>query len=118
MLTPPGLKTTGGLQIPSTTVLSTPTGQGPPSRISSIRPSRSSSTWAAVVGEGFVEALAEGAASGAPTSLISERASGEAGILTPKVFSPAVTSGASFDGVGLGINIVNGPGQKRSISGL
>ncbi|QBZ54610.1 hypothetical protein PoMZ_10315 [Pyricularia oryzae] len=115
--TPPGRSTAGGSHRPSTTVLSTPTPQGPPSRISSRRPSRSSRTWCAVVGEGRVDALAEGAASGTPASLISVRASGDAGMRAPNVGRPAVTSGASRDGCGFGRRIVSGPGQKRSISG-
>src|SRR5690606_24730901 len=108
----------GGSHRPSTTVLSTPTWHGPPSRIISILPSRSSRTCRAVVGDGFVDALADGAASGAPDSFISARASAESGILAPKVGSPAVTSGASLDGFGAGRRIVSGPGQKRSMSGM
>ena len=45
---------------------STPTVHGPPSRIRSMRPRKSASTWAAVVGETWPERLAVGATMGPP----------------------------------------------------
>src|SRR4051812_1906224 len=118
ILTPPGRNTTGGSQSPSTTVLSTPTWQDPPSSMISILPFKSWSTCAALVGDGFVEAFAEGAASGTPARWMRESASGEFGIRAPKVGRPAVTSGASLLGLGFGRRIVRGPGQNLFIRGL
>ena len=118
MLMPPGLRMTGGEQRPSTMVLSTPTSQEPPSKITSMRPSRSWRTCSAVVVEGLVDALAEGAAMGTPASFMSESAKGESGMRTPKVLRPEVTSGASIEYSGFGRRIVRGPGQKRLIRGL
>ena len=83
-----------------------------------MRPRRSSSTCSAAVGDGRVDAFADGAASGTPASWISVRANPDAGIRAPKLSSPAVTSGASRDGCGFGSRIVSGPGQNRWISGM
>ena len=80
-----------------------------------MRPERSFSTWAAVVGEGRVEALADGAATGTPARWMSARARSEEGIRTANVGRPAVTWGARGDGCGSGNSMVSGPGQKRSI---
>ena len=63
-LMPPGRRTTGGSRRPSTTVDSKPTEQGPPSMINGMRFRRSVNTCDALVGDGFPEALAEGAARG------------------------------------------------------
>lgn len=117
-LTPPGLSIAGGEQSPSTTVLSKPTSQGPPSSTCVIRPSRSCATCSAVVGEGFVDAFAEGAATGTFASRRSESATGFRGIRAPNVFNPTVTDGAKGDGFGSGRSIVNGPGQNFSINSL
>ena len=97
-------------------MLSTPTPHGPPSSIISILPCRSWKTCSAVVGEGLVLALAEGAASGRSASFMRARASGAEGMRAPKVLRDAVTSGARGDGVGRRRSIVSGPGQKRWIS--
>lgn len=105
----------GGLDSPSTTVLSTPTSQGPPSNIKSIRPERSCRTCEAVVGEGLVEALAEGAASGRAASWTRLKASKDEGMRTATVEREAVTSGANGDGEGSGRRMVSGPGQNRDI---
>lgn len=98
-------------------MLSTPTLHGPPSRISSIRPSRSPRTCCAVVGLGRVEAFAEGAARGRSARWIRRRAKGDEGIRQPNVGRPDVTSGARGECGGFGRRIVKGPGQKRDISG-
>ena len=50
------------------------------------------------LGLGFVDAFADGAASGVPARLMSERARAEAGMRAPKVERPAVTSGARGEG--------------------
>lgn len=68
-----------------------------------------------MVGEGLVDALADGAASGRPAKWIRARASREDGIRTPKVDREPVTAGAKGDGLGSGRRILNGPGQKREI---
>ncbi len=66
--------------------------------MSSIRPSKSSSTWPAAVGLGFVLALAEGAASGASASLMSVRARVKLASGIRRWAEPAVTSGAKREG--------------------
>ena len=79
-----------------------------------MRPSRSSSTCAAVVGLGRPKELALGAAIGMPAAEISARATGCAGTRTPTSGRPAVTtSGTSGP---RGSSSVSGPGQKASIS--
>ena len=78
-------------------------------------PFRSSRTWAAVVGLGRPELLAEGAAMGRPQVFNISAATGWEGIRIATVGSPAVTSGGT---AGFRINsMVKGPGQKASISG-
>ena len=88
---PPGRNTRGVPPVRSTTVDSTPTWHGPPSRISGTRPSMSSKTSGAVVGLGRPERLALGAAMGTPAASISARATGCEGMRTATVASPAVT---------------------------
>ena len=114
---PPGLSIAGGSDSPSTTVLSTPTSQEPPSIMISILPFKSCITCCAVVGDGFVDAFADGAAKGRSASLMSNSANLEEGMRTPKLESPAVTSGASVDPGVVGSNIVKGPGQNLYIRG-
>ncbi len=117
MLTPPGLSTAGGSQVPSTTVLSTPTRQGPPSRMSPILPSRSSSTWRAAVGDGRVDALADGARQrrpGQPDQRPRQRRRRHA---HAEVGQPRRHLGRQPRRRGLGSRIVSGPGQNRSMSG-
>lgn len=80
-----------------------------------MRPERSCRTCAAVVGDGFVDALAEGAARGTPAVWIRARASREDGIRTAKVLSEAVISGARQFRVGRGRMMVSGPGQNCAI---
>ena len=70
---------------------STPTEQGPPSKMASILPSMSSSMWAAVVGLGRPEVFPEGAAPGTSAAWITARHRGWAGQRIPTVSSPAVT---------------------------
>ncbi len=71
---PPGRRSTGGSTEKSTIVDSRPMSVGPPSRIRSTRPSRSSFTCAAVVGLGREKRFALGAAIGTPAISISARA--------------------------------------------
>ena len=61
---------------PSTTVLSNPTPHAPPSMISGTLPSRSLATCSALVGLGFPDVLALGAASGAFATAIKALATG------------------------------------------
>ena len=58
---------------------STPTGQGPASITMSMRPRRSASTCAALVGETWPERLADGATTGPPKAASNARATGCAG---------------------------------------
>ncbi len=88
---------------------------GPPSRMVSILPSRSCRTCAAVVGDGFVDAFAEGAARGTLAAWIRASASSEEGIRTANVAREAVTCGASGEGLGRGRRMVRAPGQKRAM---
>ena len=118
MLMPPGRRMAGGVQRPSTTVDSTPTVQGPPSRMSSILPPRSWVTCCAVVGLGRVLAFAEGAARGSWQSWIRASARILIGMRAAKVGWPAETSGASFEPVGRGRRMLSGPGQKVEIRWL
>ncbi len=91
---------------------STPTVQGPPSKMPSIFPSISSSIWAAQVGLGRPEVFPEGAATGVPAAAITALVTGWSGQRIPTVSSPAVTTsgtqGRRFR------MMVSGPGQKRS----
>ena len=96
------------------TVDSTPTAQGPPSKIIGIRPSMSSIICWAAVGDGRPERLPLGAAIGSPLSRMSAWATGFDGKRMPTVERPAeVTSGIRAD---FGRTIVIGPGQKASAS--
>ena len=93
---------------------SIPIPTGPPSRIISISPDRSSATCSAVVGEGRPERLALGAAMGRRAASISARAAGCTGKRTATVSSPAVTAmGTASD---FGKISVMGPGHQASIS--
>lgn len=69
------------------------------------------------MGDGFVDALAEGPASGLSATWMRSRANADEGIRTPNVGRFAVTSFASSESFGLGRRIVSGPGQKRDMSG-
>ena len=88
---------------------STPTRQGPPSTMASIRPSISCSTCWAVVVEGLPERLAEGAAMGTPESRMISRVASFAGQRTPTVSSPAVVVFGTISRTGR--IMVRGPGQ-------
>ena len=92
----PGLRIVGVSVVRSRTVDSMPKEQSPPSSIYLIFPFKSLYTCCAVVGETCFETLAEGAASGAESS-ISLLAILCSGILTATVPPPAVTaSGTSL----------------------
>ena len=112
-VTAPGRRIVGSPTSEST-VDSTPYLQGPPSRISGIRPSMSARTCCAVVGLGLPERFALGAAIGTPDFWIRSRAVLSEGIRTATVSSPAVTSYGTSSAL-LKIN-VRGPGQNVSIS--
>ena len=71
-------------------------------------------TWAAVVGLGLPDRLADGAASGRPLAVMSARATGCDGIRIATVPSPALTL-AGIRGE-RGKIMVSGPGQKASAS--
>ena len=92
---------------------SSPTGAGPPSTISSMRPRRSASTCAAVVGETWPERLADGATTGPPNAARMARATGWSGTRTPMVSRPAVAScGDRTIRDAFGSTSVSGPGQN------
>ena len=86
-----GRRTAGGSAERSSMVDSRPTGQGPPSRMTSIRPPRSSNTWPAIVGLGRPLRLALGAATGTPAASISAWATASLGKRMATVSRPAVT---------------------------
>src|SRR5699024_2324559 len=86
---PPGRSGSGRSPSRDTTVDSTPTGQGPPSRIISIRPPSSSITWSALVGLTLPDRLALGAATGLPTAARRSRAERSAGTRTARLDMPA-----------------------------
>ena len=71
---------------------STPTGVGPPSTMRSMRPRRSASTCAAVVGETWPERLADGATTGLPNAARMSCATAWRGTRTAMLSSPAVAS--------------------------
>ena len=100
-----------GSEVMSSTVDSTPTEVGPPSRRSSIRPSRSSRTCSAHVGLGRPERLAEGAAMGREAAWMRAWATGWAGTRTATVSSPPVVTRGTARA--RGSTRVSGPGQKR-----
>src|SRR5699024_11433753 len=90
-VTPPCLRITGYSPVQSITVDSTPTFAAPPSNIAAIFPSISSLTCVALVGLGFPDTFALGAATGRLTAISSARAAGWLGILKPTIYNPAVT---------------------------
>ena len=93
-------------------VLSTPTPQGPPSKMASIFPSISSHMCWAQVGLGRPEVLPEGAAMGTSACRITSRVKGWSGQRTPTVSSPpVVTLGTLARRWRI---MVRGPGQNRS----
>ena len=110
----PGRRIIGGVIETSTMVDSSPHSAAPPSRIMSIFPSRSKATWDALVGLGLPDALALGAAMGRPAARISAMATGCEGKRTATVSSPPVTESGTISVFGK--IMVNGPGQKASIS--
>ena len=115
---PPGRSSWGGSVVQSTIVLSTPIGEGPPSRITSVAGSstspRSASTWAAVVGLTRPNGLADGAAMPRPERASSSCVSGWAGARSPTESRPPVT--ASSTRAARGSSRVSGPGQQVAAS--
>ena len=87
---------------------------GPASRIISILPARSLSTWLAVVGEMEPEMLALGAARGTPAISSNLRVTNNLGMRSATLEAPAVTQSGtrSF----LSSTMVKGPGQNASAS--
>ena len=110
----PGRKRTGFSPATETTVDSTPTAQGPPSKIRGSRPSMSARTSWAVVGLGRPERLADGAAKAQPDASITCRTTGWLGIRMPTVSRPAQHSSATSGPRGM--MMVSGPGQKAAAS--
>lgn len=100
---------------PSTTVLSTPTPQSPPSNIHP-RPSAppiSCTTCSALVGLGRPDEFADGALTGVLASCITASASGWEGIRIP-----LVCGAGRGGGCGEGKRRVSGPGQKAVMSAM
>ena len=93
---------------------STPTWQGPPSTMPSIRPSMSSAMCRAQVGLGRPDRLPLGAATGTPASRMIANVTGWSGQRTPTVSSPAVTALGTL--ARRRRIMVRGPGQNRSAS--
>ena len=91
-VTAPGRRITGGSTLMSTMVDSRPMTACPPSRIISMRPLKSSSTWAAVVVLGRPETLALGAATKPPAARIKAAAIRSLGIRTATVSRPPVVA--------------------------
>ena len=111
---PPGRSRRGAAGLRSRTLLSTPTGQGPPSRTRSTASPRSAATWAAVVGLTRPEGLALGAARGSSTASSSARATGWAGMRTATLSRPAVATRDKGAPSARGRTRVSGPGQNAA----
>ncbi len=95
---------------------STPTAQRPASITMSMRPRRSVSTWAALVGETWPERLAEGATTGPSNALSKACATGCAGTRTAMLSSPASARSATPQSGRFGSTSVSGPGQNAAAS--
>ena len=91
-VTPPGRNSMGAEPQRSSTVDSTPSGQGPLSSTAAMRPDKSSKTCCGVVGLTLPERFAEGAATGRPVARSSASAMSCAGTRTASVSSPALAS--------------------------
>ena len=113
---PPGRSSVGVAVVRSSTVDSSPTSHGPPSRISFTRSPSDSATCSARVGLTAPLRLADGAAIGRPAARISACAIGWAGARIAAVSSPAVASRAIGEPFARGSTSVSGPGQKRAAS--
>ena len=110
----PGRSMVGVSPVRSTIVDSIPMPTAPPSSIISIRPSISSITCSASVGDGRPEVFALGAAIYTPLSFIRLIATGCDGIRIATVSSPPVVPSGTM--LFLFKIIVSGPGQNASIS--
>src|SRR5665213_252739 len=111
---PPGLSKTGSFSAKEMMVDSTPTVQGPPSKIIFTLFPNDFRTCSAVVGLTCPKGLALGAAMGRPDSRISSNAMGWLGTRIATLGKEEVTmSGTRGD---LGRTIVRGPGQNLSMS--
>src|SRR5699024_10977643 len=107
-------KITGIASVQSITVDSTPTPAGPASRSPEILPCKSLQTRSAVVGLGFPEVFALGAAIGLSHAWSEALATGWSGMRTPMVANPAVVLRAHV--LLWGRTKVIGPGVKVSMS--
>ncbi len=110
---PPGRSKVGSPR-QATMVDSTPTGQGPASITMSMRPRRSASTCAALVGETWPERLAEGATTGPLKAASKARATGCAGTRTATLSRPASARSATPQSGRFGSTSVSGPGQNAA----
>ena len=81
-----------------------------------MRPRRSASTCAALVGETWPERLADGATTGPPNAASSARATGCAGTRTATLSSPASARSATRNPAAFGSTSVSGPGQNAAAS--
>ena len=109
---PPARKMTTFEPVTSMMVDSTPTAQGPPSKIMSTLSPRLSNTCCAVVGLMDLNLLAEGATIGTPLFLMRSRATGCAGMRTAMLGRPEqARSIAALLSLRLS-TMVSGPGQN------
>src|SRR5262249_40699811 len=113
-VTAPARRITGRDPVQSTTVDSNPTSVGSAFSMQPIRPSRSVLTACHVVGLGFPDRFADGAATGNPQARKNWSAIGFLGIRTPTVINPAVT----IEGTRslFGRITVSGPGKNLLIN--
>ena len=95
---------------------SSPSGEGPSSRIQSTRPCRSAATCSARVGLTRPDRFADGATSGSPTASISARAILWEGARRATVSSPARASRLIRQDAETWATIVSGPGQNAAAS--
>ncbi len=111
---PPGRSSDGVPELRSRIVDSTPTPQGPPSRIAPSDAPNSARTCSAVVGLTAPNRFADGAATPPPNPCSSASATGCAGTRRPTVSNPPVT--ASIAGAPRFTISVSGPGQNFAAS--
>ena len=95
---------------------STPTGQGPASNSMSMRPRKSASTWAALVGDTWPERLAEGATTGPLNAVSKACATAWAGTRTATLSRPASARSDTPLPGRFGSTRVSGPGQNAAAS--
>ena len=110
---PPCLRIQGGSILQSRIVLSTPTGQGPPSSTISMCAPRLLITCPAVVGLSLPDGFADGATK-PPGKAAKSLSTGviNFGIRTAKVLAPSRANGDTEQSCLIGATIVSGPGQN------